>query len=193
MVCIAPCYWALYREAVLKCPCGCRGTSSLLPSPPIHLLIKLNICSRKRRKKVGEAKVFLPFCSQSFLCLLKLSRGEEHCKGSCLVASPAFSAPLLFPAVPLLSCISFVALHPSPWSSLVSALCARLVHSECLFSSSLYRYHQMCYPVPKHVVSASALATAGWMQARYHTLMWAWRLLQICHLKFVCETAWKGS
>lgn len=47
------------------------------------------------------------------------SQGEERYKMSCLVAPPAFSAPLLFPAVPPLSCISFVAFYSFLLSSLV--------------------------------------------------------------------------
>lgn len=46
---------------------------------------------------------------------------------SCLVASPAFSAPLLLPAVPLLSCISFVGFYSFLLSSLVCySLCCML-------------------------------------------------------------------
>ena len=46
---------------------------------------------------------------------------------SCVVASPAFSAPLLFPAVCLLPCISFVAFYSFLLCSLVYySLCCML-------------------------------------------------------------------
>lgn len=116
-MCIVPYYKTLSHKGrqSQKCPFGCRGTSSLLPSLLVHLLIKFNICFRKRKKNGREAKVLLLFffLPESFLCLLKLSHKRRSII-SCpvqLVASPVFSAPLLFPAVPLVSCISFVALY----------------------------------------------------------------------------------
>lgn len=74
----------------------------------------------EEKKKSGRGKGFPSFLFSKFSLYFKAeSQGEEHYKMSCLVASSAFSAPLLFPAVPLLSCISFVAFYAFLLSSLV--------------------------------------------------------------------------
>lgn len=168
------------REEVLKVSLQLQRDK--LPSPPVHLLMKLNICYRKRRKKLGEAKVFLPFCSWSFSWSSNTeSQGEEHYKMSCLVVSPA---SLLLYDLQLCCCLhifhSFLFFSFDCFGLLFCVAC--LVLSEHLFSFSLYLDYLMYYPWPKYMVSASALTTAGWVQARYHTLMWTWRLLHICHL-----------
>lgn len=72
---------------------------SLLLSLPIPLLIRFNICSRKRSKKVEEARVF--FLVLKVFCLLKMSH-----KGRTIIKCPVqwyhlHSLLLLFPAVPL--------------------------------------------------------------------------------------------
>lgn len=127
MMCIVPCDRTLSHKGKqsYKCPFRCRGTSSLSPNL-IHLLIKFNICFAKRKKNVrGKGFAFF-FPSLKVFGLLKLSHKRKQHYKFCpvqLVASPAFSAPLLVPAVPLVSCMPFVALYSSELLGLLFLCC----------------------------------------------------------------------
>lgn len=194
MMCIVPCYRTLCHKGN-----SFRSVPSDAEGPVVCCQVFSFICwlsltfVLQRGRKIWEAKVFLLFFLPWKFPLLQLShKRKEHYKLSCLVIG------ITCVLCSIISSCASGFLHTFcsslffwvPWSSILCVAC--LVLSECFFSPSLYHYYLMCYPLPKHVVSASALTTAGWIQARYHTLMWTWRLWWICHLKFVREIAWKG-